>query len=126
MGLIHADLTLSNVRRDDLQPVEIRAMADSGAIQSCIPESVALQLELDELEKRSVTLADGSTRLVPFVGPLHIRFKNRQTICGVLMMGDEPLLGAVQMEDMDVILQPRTQSVEVNPVSPNFPHMSVK
>ena len=126
MGLIHADLTLSNVRRDDLTPVEVRAMADTGAFQTCIPESLAVQLGLEEMEKRSITIADGSTRLVPFVGPLRIQFKNRQTLCGVLQMGDEVLLGAVQMEDMDVVLNPRLQIIEVNPTSPNFPHMVVK
>ena len=126
MGLIYADLRLSNVRRDDLKPIAVRALADTGAYLTCVPESVALQLELSELEKRTVTVADGRTQLVSYVGPIKLEFKNRITICGALQMGDEVLLGAVQMEDMDVVLQPRTQSVEVNPSSPNFPHMVVK
>ena len=126
MGLIHADLKLGNVRRDDLAPINVRAMADTGAFLTCVPESVAVQLDLEESEKRSITVADGSTRMVSFVGPLRIWFKNRQTICGALLMGDEVLLGAVQVEDMDVVLQPRTQSIDVNPNSPNFPHMVVK
>lgn len=31
----------------------------------CIPQAVALQPDLTELEKRPVTLADGTTRNVP-------------------------------------------------------------
>ena len=126
MGLIHADILLENVRRPDLQPIKVRAMADTGAILTCIPESVAMQLELEEFDKRSTTFADGSTKMIPYVGPLRIVFKNRQAIGGALMMGDEVLLGSVQMEDMDVMLFPRERKLDVNPSSPNFPHMIVK
>ncbi len=41
-------------------------------------------------------------------------------------MGDEVLLGAVPMEDMDLLLSPGRQSVVVKPASPNIPHARVK
>jgi hypothetical protein len=41
-------------------------------------------------------------------------------------LGDEVLLGAVPMEDMDVIVSPATRTVEVNPQSPNIPSSTVK
>ena len=78
------------------------------------------------LETRTVTVADGRTREVPCVRPLQVFFKNRQTLCGALMMGDEVLLGAVQMEDMDLVLLPGQRKINVNPQNPNFPHMIVK
>ncbi len=40
---------------------------------------------------------------------------------GAMIMGDEPLLGAIPMEDMDLMFKPSLQRVDVNPASPNIP-----
>jgi hypothetical protein len=55
----------------------VEALVDSGAVPLCIPEHVRIQLKLDEIDQKEVTLADGGKKLVPYVGPLSIRFKNR-------------------------------------------------
>ena len=65
MGLTNAKLQLRNPRKPDRQPVEVDALADSGAVFLCIPTHVQIQLELEELEKREVTLADGGKKFVP-------------------------------------------------------------
>jgi len=41
-------------------------------------------------------------------------------------MGDEVLLGAIPMEDMDLIVRPLTRDVAVNPASPNMPSSVAK
>jgi hypothetical protein len=38
-----------------------------------------------------------------------------------MVLGDETLLGAIPMEDMDLILHPATRTLQVNPNSPNIP-----
>ena len=38
-----------------------------------------------------------------------------------MVLGNEMLLGAIPMEDMDLVLRPQYQSIEVNPESPNIP-----
>jgi hypothetical protein len=86
----------------------------------CIPEHVQVQLQLEAIDSKEVTLADGSKKLVPYVGPIELRFKNRVGFSGALVMGDQVLLGAIPMEDMDLIIVPRTRTVDVNPNSPNF------
>lgn len=121
MGLIHADLLLTNARRSDLAGLNVAAMADSGALHLCIPHHVALQLQLEEQEKREVTLADGSKQLISYVGPLMVRFGNRSCFTGAMVLGDEVLLGAIPMEDMDLVLHPASRSVGVNPQNPNIP-----
>ncbi|HWP53725.1 MAG TPA: hypothetical protein VN476_06285 [Pyrinomonadaceae bacterium] len=35
-------------------------------------------------------------------------------------MGDQVLLGAIPMEDMDLIIIPSTRTLDINPNSPNF------
>lgn len=95
-------------------------MANSDALHLCIPEHIRIQLQLDEIDRKEVTLADGSRKLFPYVGPIEIRFKNSIGFAGVLVMGDQVLLGAIPMEDMDLIIIPKTRTADVNPHSPNI------
>ncbi|HEY7296448.1 MAG TPA: clan AA aspartic protease [Xanthobacteraceae bacterium] len=120
MGLTHARLRLTNARRPELAPVEVDALADTGSLHLCIPEHVAIQLQLDQLERREITLADGSKRLVPYMGPVIVSFANRQCYAGAMVLGDEALLGAIPMEDMDLVVLPDSRQVAVNPKNPNI------
>ena len=73
-----------------------------------------------------MTIADGSTRLVPYVGPVAIEFENRGCVTGALVLGDEVRLGVVPMEDMDVLVAPATRTLIVNPANPNIARAIVK
>lgn len=126
MGFIQAKLILKNPRKTELKPALVTARVDTGALHLCIPEHIAIQLDLDELYKREVTIADGSIRQCPYVGPIELRFDNRACFTGALVIGDEVLLGAVPMEDLDVVISPSRQTIEVNPDSPNYATSIVK
>lgn len=120
MGLSYAMLTLSNPRLADQKPLGVEALADTGATYLVIPEHVRIQLSLEEKSKKEVTLADGSKKMVPYVGPIETRFKNRVAYVGAIVMGDEVLLGAIPMEDMDLVVVPQHRTVDVNPLNPNY------
>ena len=120
MGLTNAKIQLRNPRRPELEAVEIDALADTGAIHLCIPPYMQMQLRLDEADAKEVTLADGSRKLVSHVGPIELRYGNRIGFTGALVMGETPLLGAIPMEDMDLVVVPRTRQVIVNPLNPNI------
>jgi len=120
MGLVNGKVILKNPRLPELEAVEVDALADSGAVHLCIPEQVRIQLKLEAIDSKEVTLADGKRTLVPYVGPIEVRFKNRVGFAGALVMGDQVLLGAIPMEDMDLVIIPRTRMLDVNPSSPNI------
>lgn len=120
MGLVNAEIELSNPRDSSIRPMKVDSLVDTGALHLCIPKHVALQLGLDELYQREVTTADGDKHLVPYVGPVSLKFENRGCFTGALVLGDRVLLGAVPMEDMDVLVWPATQKLIVNPASPNI------
>jgi len=80
MGLTNAKIQLHNPRLPELEPVEVDALADTGAVHMCIPSHIQIQLKLE----------------------------------------DQPLLGAIPMEDMDLVVVPKTREVIVNPDSPNI------
>ena len=121
MGLTYAEIEVENLftRRS----LSIRALVDSGAVFLTIPEHIAVQLgfDLTEVGTREVVLANGHRELVPMVGPLRVEFGDRYCDLPALVLGDEPLFGAVPMEMMDLVLHPALQTLTVNPASPYVP-----
>jgi len=126
MGLVHAHISLRNPRQPELKPLEVRALVDTGSMHLCVPEHVVVQLKLEAVYEREVTTADGSKKRCPYVGPIEVQFDGRACFTGALVLGDEVLLGAVPMEDMDLVISPSTHAVVVNPQSPNIPSSIVK
>jgi clan AA aspartic protease len=138
MGIIYADLTLMNAddagavrqgfkQASEIRSVQVRALVDTDAYTMGLPEAVAIQLDLPVLEYREFDLADGSKKKLPMMGPVLVRFRNRQTICFAVRTQDEDvLLGAIPMQDLDVVLNPRKETIEVNPESPYPPKMKLK
>lgn len=121
MGITYAAMRLGNDARADLEEIEAEALVDTGAMHLCIPEHVALQLQLKDTGIREVTLADGHVQQVRYVSPVRIEMLNRICVTGALVLGDQVLLGAIPMEDMDLIVEPARQRVTVNPRAPNIP-----
>lgn len=128
MGLVYADIELRNIQDSSLEPVVVRSLVNTRALHLCIPEHVAIQLgvNFDDANKREVTFASGEKKLCPYVGPLQIGFGNRKCFSGALVLGDEVLLGATPIEDMDLIFHPARHTLTVNPDAPNIPTSTVK
>ena len=121
MGIIYAELRLSNFAKPDLEEISVNALVDTGALDLVVPEHVAIQLQLTDIRPREVHLADGSRKTVRYAGPIKIEMRGRDCVTAAAVMGDQVLLGAIPMEAMDVIVHPRTQQVVPNPESPNIP-----
>ena len=126
MGHVFAEVELSNPRDEKLDPITVTALADTGALMLCIPEHIANQLCLKLESVREVSVADGRIANVPYVGPIRVRFGERFCYVGALVLGDEVRLGAVPMEDMDLVVNPARRELTVDPASPNIPHARVK
>ena len=139
MGLTYAEIELISgddlvlARRGYIEPenvkkITVNALVDSGAYMLAINESIKLQLDLPKLEEQIAELADGSQLKLEIVGPVEVRFENRSTTCRAMVLsGDtEVLLGAIPVEDMDVLIDPRQQRLIVNPASPYFAKKSLK
>jgi clan AA aspartic protease len=139
MGLIYAELELINAgdielaRRhylgeEEIKRMKVTALVDTGAYMLCINETVQEQLELPLLEMRKGVNANGEVREYKVVGPIELKFKNRRTLCHAMVLsGDnEILLGAIPLEDMDVLIHPLRQELIVNPDHPYFAQMSLK
>ena len=65
---IVADIQLTNPRKPDLKAMSVRALADTGALMLCLPEPIAIQLEMETETLHAVVVA-GCAMKVPYVGP---------------------------------------------------------
>jgi len=139
MGLIYADLELVSagdkelarqgyIDKEDIKKEKVTALVDSGAYMMCINEHIKTQLDLPVVDTMEAELADGTLQKMDVVGPLIINFKNRTTSCNaaVLPGESEVLLGAIPMEDMDVVLVPKLQTIDVNPKSKYMAKKKIK
>ncbi len=139
MAMVYAEIELINagdiemVRRslmdkDDIKRMVVPMLVGSGAYMMAINETIQEQLQLPFKEKRKSLMADGSIVEHDVVGPIEVKFKNRSAVCNaVVLQGDnEPLLGAIPMEEMDVLIHPRRQELIVNPEHPYFAQLKMK
>jgi clan AA aspartic protease len=139
MGHVYASITLYNafevraaqqglIAEGDVKKLSVNAMVDSGAMTLTINEDIAKQLNLKVQKRQEVVLADGSIRRCDYVGPVDIHFDNRFASCHALVLpgADEILLGVIPLEEMDVIIDPRTQTLAVHPDRPLMAQMKVK
>ncbi len=139
MGLVYAEIELINgddlgmVRRklmdpDDVKRMSVKVLVDTGAYMLCINEAIQEQLQCPIVEKRKAETADGRILEFEVAGNVEVRFKNRSTTCrAMILYGDsEPLLGAIPLEDMDVLIHPQRQELIVNPEHPYFAQMKLK
>lgn len=133
MGLVYADIELASgddlalVRRgylpeDQVKRLYARSLVDSGATMLAIPEFVKKQLDLLQIREIEAELADGSSLSFEVVGPIEVRFENRRTsVEAVVVPGaTKVLLGAIPMEGMDVLIDPKRERLIVNPESPDI------
>lgn len=139
MGLVYANITLINgedlilakrhlIGTDEIKQMNVSMLVDSGAYMMAINETICEQLNLPIKEKRKVQLANGMIAEYNVAGPIEVRFENRRSNMDALVLpGDnEPLLGAIPMEDMDVLIHPQRQTLVVNPEHPYFAQMVMK
>ncbi len=137
MGLIYAEIFLSNaeedglarrgmIKKDEIRCGAFNAMVDTGAYRMVISEHICLQLGLEIVEEREVELADGTFRMIPMAGPINVKFENRKAICNAFILGNEVLLGAIPLEELDVVIDPKKQKLIVNPENPMMPKMKIK
>ncbi|MBY0425002.1 MAG: hypothetical protein K2Q22_05130 [Cytophagales bacterium] len=139
MGPVYAEIELINsgdlgmvkrgyMDKDDVKRIWVNALVDKRTYMLCINEKIKEQLQLPVLDQRKAQIATGEIVSCDVVGPVDIRFKNREsTLRAMVLPGDsEVLLGAIPLEDMDVLIHPLRQELIVNPEHPYFAQMKLK
>ena len=139
MGLVHANIEIINgddlalvrrgyLREDKVKKIQVNALVDTGAYMLAINENLKIQLDLHKVDEQEAELADGTLKRLDVVGPVEIKFKNRRCSCDAMVLPGKSqiLLGAIPMEDMDILVDPKKQELIVNPQSPYIAKKSLK
>jgi clan AA aspartic protease len=139
MGLVYAEMEIINgeelglarrgyIDKDEVKRIFVTILVDTGSYMLAINESIQQQLQLPVVEKKRAIMADGTIVVCDVVAPVEIRFKNRRSSCSAMVLpgNAEPLLGAIPMEDMDVLVHPLRQELIVNPEHPDYALMYMK
>lgn len=137
MGMVHANIEIINaadleladrmqIGEEEIRRVEISCLVDSGAVMLTINEDIRETLGLRIKDHRPSQLADGRRIMLPVAGPVEVRFEGRFCTTNALVLPDdnEPLLGAIPMEEMDLWINPNRGML--TPIHPEGPVMSLK
>jgi clan AA aspartic protease len=103
--------------------VELEALVDTGATTLAIPADAVATLGLREFARLKVRLADGRIEEFPVVIDFVVEIVGRATTCEafVLAAGSTALIGQIPLEALDLVVDPKSKDVTVNPASPDMP-----
>ena len=124
MGSVFAEITIKNYNdliaveegrksESEVRSITVNALVDTGAGTLVINEEVSQKLGLNVFEVRQSTLADGSKHLYKRMEGVSVHWKNRDTLCIPTMVptAEIVLLGAIPLEDMDLIVDPKEEKL---------------
>jgi len=124
MGLVHEEIILKNVKdafkaelglikEHEIRQTTVTAMVDTGAGTLIINEAIRQQLGLNVVDERKATLANDTKEICKVTEPVEIHWKNRSSSVRALVIsgGGEVLLGAIPLEEMDLMVDPGRQKL---------------
>lgn len=134
MGKVMTNLKITNntdfdiaarglIAPSQIRSVEVEALVDTGATMLALPEDVISALGVTHAGHRKVRDARGLVVAVPWVGGLRIEILGREMTCDALVLprGATPLIGQIPLEALDLVVDPKSREVSVNPASPDVP-----
>ncbi len=109
---------------DQVRAVEIDALVDTGATMLMLPADVVTALGLLPDGYRKVRYADGRVTEIPWVSGIRISILDRETVINALVADvgtTTPLIGRIPLEELDLLVDPKSRELRVNPTSPEAP-----
>jgi predicted aspartyl protease len=127
MGVTYATIKVKRFLSDE-EPIELRVKVDTGATMLVIPWWVQERFSFPIIRKQSVKYADERREQRDVAAGVEIEVCCRK---GVFSAVVEPkkeygLLGAIVMEELDLIVEPRELKLYPNPRSPDIPMAEIE
>lgn len=118
MGVINTKLKIRNPMRND-PPVEINAKVDSGATLLVLPEDLADSFGLTIIRNQTVKYANEDTADRRIAGMVEVEVCGRKGWFEAVLEPKKTyaLPGAIVMESLDLIVEPRSLGLYPNPRS---------
>ncbi len=112
---------------EQIRTVEVEGLVDTGATLSVIPKAIADQLGVPEIRRATVHYADQRVAEKPIVGPIRVTICNRTALFEAIVEEqlNEPLIGQIVLESLDLVVSPRELTLMPNPSSPELPMIDI-
>jgi len=107
------------IKESEIRSVEIDAIVDTGATYLCLPPKVIKELGLLFVYSKPVKTGNGNVELNIYRGA-EITIKDRSILMQVMENKDDnvpALIGYLVLEEMDWVVNPKTQEIMGNPVN---------
>jgi predicted aspartyl protease len=104
---------------EDVRSVTVAAVADTGAVRSCMPVDLMQKLGLRSVRRINAQMANGTVASVEMTEGVDMEILERLVTEAFLVLGDEVLIGQTAMEATDVLVDCNRQQVIPNPDHPN-------
>jgi clan AA aspartic protease len=124
MEMIQTEITLKNafdegkvseglIKENEIRAITVTAVVDTGAASLVISEELREKLGLRITEERSVKLADGRRTACKLTEAVEVHWKDRHWPCPAVVIpnAETVLLGAIPLEGMDLMINPKTQEL---------------
>jgi clan AA aspartic protease len=107
---------------EEVRCAETEALVDTGAVTLVLPRDMCERLGLQFRGTRRVRYANGTTAVIPWTS-VRVEILGRETICKAYVEapGTTPLIGQIPLEALDLVVDPKSRDVHVNPASPDMP-----
>jgi predicted aspartyl protease len=127
MGIFYETILVRNILKGG-EPIELTVKVDTGATMLVLPGWLQEQLQFPVIRRQLVRYGNEETAEREVVYGVEV------TVCGrtgVFEAVIEPakrygLLGAIVLEALDLIADPRSQRLYVNPRSPDLPMAEIE
>jgi clan AA aspartic protease len=119
VGTVYEEITLKNdgdkirvqeglIKEPDMRKTTVRALVDTGAETLVINEAVQKELGLRVKGLREAFLANNEKVMIKITETVEVWWKDRFMTCQawVIPNAKEVLLGAIPLEDMDLMVNP--------------------
>jgi ABC-type microcin C transport system duplicated ATPase subunit YejF len=124
MGTVYETITIKNLRdinavelgvksEQEIRQATVKTVVETGAPTLFVTEELRQQLGLKVIGEKPVSMASGASEIAKRLEGVELHWKDRYMICYpyALSGGNEILLGAIPLEEMDLIVDPAREAL---------------
>ncbi len=126
MGKVIEKVKITNLLEPS-KSLTVEAVIDTDATMLVLPLNIVKELNLRKMRDVNVRYGNNKVEVKPVYSIVTVEIMGRAGEFSVLAEeeGSQPLIGQIVLEQLDLIVDPRTKTVTPNPKSPETPMVEI-
>lgn len=127
MGIVYTKIKVRNPLGKK-KATEVEAKVDTGATMLVLPGSIAKEYDFPKIREETVKFANEKREKRQVVWGVEVEICGRKGMFEAIIepRKEYPLVGAIVMETLDLIIEPRSFKIYPNPRSPDMPMAEIE